>query len=188
MAAGIWRAFKAQGIEVKSDTARVNTIRYMNNELNEEQGAFFAPSVFNYYQSHFSPPGLLTESNLLAPEFQTLNQGAAVAQANILANMIFNRHKDDPDLFTGTGQKWGTVLPWNNPPVKAMLNLTQEAVLAESPTLLVDRLNLLLTQGYVSADDSQAIADHIALLSDPLDRVYEAAFLIAISPEYAVQR
>lgn len=193
MASGLWRAFKAQGVELKSNRASVNTIRYINNMLNEEQSAFAAPSVFNYYQSHFGPPGLLSKNNLLAPEFQLLNQGSSISQANLLASMIFNRHKDDPDLFSadllaGIDQRWGVVLVWANPPLKAKLNLTTEIALASTPNLLVDRLNLLLTQGQINADDSQRIVQHISLLTDPLDRIYEATFLMAISPEYAVQQ
>lgn len=189
MVSGLWRTFKAQGIELKNDmNIRVNTFRYVNDGLNEEQSAFAAPSVFNYYQSHFSPPGLLSKNQLLAPEFQLLNQGSSISQANLLASMIFNRHKDDPDLFKDTGQAWGVVLVWANPPVKAKLNLTTEIALASNPNALVDRLNLLLTQGQISNEDSQRIAQHISLLTDPLDRVYEAAFLMAISPEYAVQK
>lgn len=186
---GLWRAFKAQGIEIKNSAGpSVKTIRYMNDALYEEQSAFNAPTVFNYYQSHFSPPGLLANSQLLAPEFQLLNQSSSVSQANLLAKMIFNRHKNDPDLYTDTGQGWGTVAIWSNPPVKAVLNLDAEIAIANDANALVSRLNLLLTQGQISAEDSQRIANHIRFLKEPLDRIYEAAYLLVISPEYAVQR
>jgi uncharacterized protein (DUF1800 family) len=186
---GLWRAFKAQGIQIKNNAgARINTIRYMNDALYEEQSAYSAPTVFNYYQSHFSPPGLLADNHLLAPEFQLLNQSSSVSQANILSKMIFNRHKNDPDLYTDTGQAWGTDAIWSNPPVKAVLNLDTEIEIANNPDALVARLNLLLTQGQISTEDSQRIANHISLIKDPVDRVYEAAFLLVISPEYAVQR
>lgn len=194
MVSGLWRAFKAQGVEVKNArNTRVYTFRYVNNSLNEEQSAFNAPSVFNYYQSYFSPPGLLSQNQLLAPEFQLLNQGSSISQANLLACMIFNRHKDDPDLFSadlsaGIDQRWGVGLIWADPPLKARLNLTTEIELAQNPGALVDRLNLLLTQGQINTGDTQRIAQHISLLNDPLDRIYEAIFLMAISPEYAVQQ
>jgi hypothetical protein len=109
-------------------------------------------------------------------------------QANLLAKMIYNRDRNDNDLWAGTGQAWGTDNGWNNPPVHAKLNLIEEVALANTPAQLVDRLNLLLTQGQISAEDSALITTHISLLNEPLARVYEAAFLMAVSPEYAIQR
>ena len=188
LVSGLWRAFKAQGIPVTDKGKSVDTIRYMSGTLNAEQEAFFAPSVFNFYQSEYSPPGKLAAQKLLAPEFQIFNGSSAVLQANLLAKMIYNRDKNDKDLWAGTGQDWGTVNNWNNPPVHAKLNLSEEIALAGSPLQLIDHLNLLLTHGQISAEDSALIATHIGLLSDPLARVYEATFLIAVSPEYAIQR
>lgn len=188
LAAGLWRAFKAQGIPVNYKGNTVDTIRYMNGTLNAEQEAFFSPSVFNFYQSDYSPPGVLAKQKLLAPEFQIFNGSSAVLQANLLAKMIYNRDKSDKSLWTDTGQAWGTDNTWNNPPVHALLNLSEEVALATKPMELVDRLNLLLTQGQINAEDSALITTHISLLSDPLARVYEAAFLMAVSPEYAIQR
>ncbi len=188
LVSGLWRAFKAQGIPVTNKDKSVDTIRYMSGVLNAEQEAFFAPSVFNFYQSEYSPPGALAAHKLLAPEFQVFNGSSAVLQANLLGKMIYNRDMTDKDLWTGTGQEWGTVNNWNNPPVHAKLNLSEEVAVAASPSALVDRLNLLLTHGQISKEDSALIATHIGLLNEPLARVYEAAFLIAVSPEYAIQR
>jgi len=188
LVSGLWRAFKAQGIPVSDKGKSVDTIRYMSGVLNAEQEAFFAPSVFNFYQSEYSPPGLLGAQKLLAPEFQIFNGSSAVLQANLLAKMIYNREKSDKNFWKDSGQDWGTDNKWNNPPVHAKLNLSEEIALADSPSLLVDRLNLLLARGQLSEEDSASIAAHVSLLSDPLARVYEATFLIAISPEYAIQR
>jgi hypothetical protein len=188
LVSGLWRAFKAQGIPVIYKDKSVDTIRYMSGVLNAEQEAFFAPSVFNFYQSEYSPPGRLAAQKLLAPEFQIFNGSSAVLQANSLGKIIYNRDLTDKNLWTGTGQDWGTDNKWNNPPVHAKLNLSEEVALAASPSELVDRLNLLLTHGQITEEDSALIATHIGLLNDPLARVYEATFLIAVSPEYAIQR
>lgn len=188
MVSGIWRAFNAKGVGVKGpNNAWVETIQYMHGDVNEEQEMLWAPSVFNFYQSTYSPPGLLEKNHVVAPEFQVFNDTMAVSQANLLSSIIFDRDVSDKNLYTGTGQGFGATSGWNNPPVKAILNLSDELSLAATPVQLVDRINLLLAHGQLSAEDSQMIADHIALISDPLDRVYEAIFLIAISPEYAIQ-
>jgi uncharacterized protein (DUF1800 family) len=186
--AGIWRSFKARGTPVKGPNgASTNTIQYLTEDP-VEQTFLFSPTVFNFYQTDYSPPGELANRKLMAPELQVFGGAAAVNQANLLANIIYRRHYGDKNLYTDTGQAWGATSRWNNLPVKAPLNLTIEIALANTPAALVDRVNLLLTQGQISEEHSALIVDHISLLKDPLERVYEAIFLIAISPEYAIQR
>ncbi|WP_102794914.1 DUF1800 domain-containing protein [Bowmanella denitrificans] len=186
--AGIWRSFKARGTPVKGPNGvTIDTIQYLLNEPTEET-FLYAPTVFNFYQTDYSPPGVFTQNNLYAPEFQVFGGAAAINQANLLANLIYRRHYADKQLYLNTGQASGANIFWNNPPVKALLNLDAELALADTPGALVDRINLLLTQGQISEQHSKLIAEHIKLLNDPLERVYEAIYLIAISPEYAVQR
>lgn len=186
--AGIWRSFKARGTPVKGPNgAWVNTIQYLTEDP-IEQTFLYSPTVFNFYQTDYSPPGELATRNLVAPELQVFGGAAAVNQANLLANLIYRRHYNDKDRYTDTGQAWGGTSNWNNLPVKALLNLDTEIALATTPSALVDRVNLLLTQGQISAEHSALIVEHISLLQDPLARVYETLFLIAISPEYAIQR
>lgn len=186
--AGIWRSFKARGTPVKGPNGTwANTIQYLTEDP-IEQTFLYSPTVFNFYQTDYSPPGELAARNLLAPELQVFGGAAAVNQANLLANLIYRRHYNDKDLYTDTGQAWGGNSRWNKLPVKAVLNLDSEIALATTPTALVDRVNLLLTQGQISAEHSALIVEHISLLQDPLARAYETIFLIAISPEYAIQR
>jgi uncharacterized protein (DUF1800 family) len=186
--AGIWRSFKARGTPVKGPNGIwVNTIQYLTEDP-VEQTFLYSPTVFNFYQTDYSPPGELAARDLFAPELQVFGGAAAVNQANLLANLIYRRHYNDKDLYTNTGQAWGGNSRWNNLPVKALLNLDTEITLAKTPAALVDRVNLLLTQGQISAEHSALITEHISLLNDPLERVYETLFLIAISPEYAIQR
>ncbi|MBN7819976.1 DUF1800 domain-containing protein [Bowmanella yangjiangensis] len=186
--AGIWRSFKARGTPVTGpNNVAVETIQYLLNEPTEET-FLYAPTVFNFYQTDYAPPGVLAQRKLYAPEFQVFGGAAAINQANLLTNLIYRRHYADEQRYRGTGQDWGGNIFWNNMPVKALLNLDVELTLADNPIALVDRVNLLLTQGQISEPHSRLIAEHISLLHDPLERVYESIFLIAISPEYAIQR
>lgn len=185
---GIWRSFKARGTPVQGpNKSWVNTIQYLTEDAVEET-FLYSPTVFNFYQTDYSPPGELAARKLLAPELQVFGGAAAVNQANLLANLIYRRHYNDKDLYKDTGQAWGGNSGWNKLPVKALLNLDAEIALVNTPAALVDRVNLLLTQGQISAEHSALLVEHISLLQDPLARIYETIFLIAISPEYAIQR
>ena len=188
---GIWRAFKAQGVPIRSPrTGTVVTIAH-HHYGPEEQEMLHAPSVFNYYSSTYSPPGDLSKKKILAPETQIFDGLLAVYQNNLLANLIFRRDINDKNIYTGedAGEING-IVPFGeywDPNVKALLNLTEERALADKPGELVDRINLLLTHGKISAEDSALIVEHISSITDPLERIYEAIYIISISPEYAVQ-
>jgi hypothetical protein len=188
---GIWRAFKAQGVPIRSPrTGTVITLAH-HHYGPEEQEMLHAPSVFNYYSSDYSPSGDLTKKKLLAPETQIFDGLLAVYQNNLMANLIFRREINDKNIYTGedAGEVNG-IVPYGeywDPHVKALLNLTEERALADKSAALVDRINLLLTQGKISAEDSALIVEHINSIADPLERIYEAIYIISISPEYAVQ-
>ncbi|HMW73692.1 MAG TPA: DUF1800 family protein, partial [Cellvibrionaceae bacterium] len=160
--AGIWRAFKAQGVPIRSPLNN-SVITIAHHHYNsEEQEMLHAPSVFNFYSSDYSPPGALTRQAILAPEAQIFGGLLAVYQNNLLANLIFQRDISDKNIYTGAaaGEVKG-IIPYGtyyDPIVKALLNLTEERALADKPAELIDRINLLLTQGQLSAEDSALIA------------------------------
>lgn len=188
---GIWRAFKAQGVPIRSPIkGTVITIAH-HHYGPEEQEMLHAPSVFNYYSSDYSPPGNLSRKKLLAPETQIFDGLLAVYQNNLLANLIFRREIHDKNIYTGEdAAEVNGIIPYGeywDPNVKALLNLTEERALADQPAALVDRINLLLTQGRINAEDSALIVEHISSIADPLERIYEAIYIISISPEYAIQ-
>lgn len=190
---GIWRAFKAQGVPIRSPkTGTVTTIAHHHfDPTQQEQEMLHAPSVFNFYSSDYTPPGNLSDKNILAPETQIFDGLLAVYHNNLMANIIFQRDITDKNIYTGDAAgEVGGIIPYGeyyDPIVKALLNLTEERALADKPAALVDRINLLLTQGKINAEDSALIVDHISSIADPLERVYEAIYIISISPEYAVQ-
>ena len=187
---GIWRAFRAQGIplEKQDGSFAVNTIRYNPQGPNLEQRAYNSPSVFNFYQQDYRPSSL--KENSVAPEFQMFTNSGAILQANLLSNIIYSRHLEDSNLFNEyreSGKNWISS-GWSYPDVKARLNLSDEIELASEPEKLLNHLNLLLTGGQLSPSDIDAIKLHIEKIGSPLERVYEAIFIISVSPEYAIQR
>jgi uncharacterized protein (DUF1800 family) len=182
--AAIWRAFKAQGLPTTMNGATSEHIHFFNLEV---QQPYWAPSVFNYYQSDYKIRDSASGLHKFAPEFQVFNQSSAVYQANVLSRIIYHRDQTDKNLWKDTGQAWGTVLNWNAPPVPAILNISEEIKLADKPEQLIARINLLLAQGKIISEDSRLLAKHLELINDPLERVYEAIFFIAVSPEFAIQ-
>lgn len=188
---GIWRAFKAQGVPIRSPRKGTVTTIAHHHYGPEEQEMLHAPSVFNYYSSDYSPPGKLAQQKFLAPETQVFDGLLAVYQNNLLANIIFRRDISDKNIYSGDdANEINGIVPFGDywdPKVKALLNLKEELALANTPELLVNRLNLLLTQGKLTAEDSNLIINHISSITDPLTRVYEAIYMVAISPAYAVQ-
>ncbi len=135
-----------------------------------------SPSVFNFYQPNYSPPGVVREGGLVAPEFQIVTENSNMAMTNILNTIIFR----DPD------PRW------------SILDLDNETSLATDPDALLEHLNLMLMSGDMSNELRTIIRTH---LDDPgfdVDRFSEeeelrtmvrsAIALIVNSPEYLIQK
>lgn len=133
-----------------------------------------APSVFNFFQPDYAPPGPVRDNGLVAPEFQLFTTSLAPSTAGAISFEIQNNGI------------WG--------PGWVGLTLDQEIALAADPNALLDHLNLLLASGQLS---DAMFADLLAHLNDPSlptdnsrdeVRARDAIMLIALSPEYLIQR
>lgn len=152
-----------------------------------------APSVFNYYLPSYSPPGVLSQSGLVAPELQIVNASSGVTAPNYFWGAIF-----------GGLHRWGVARPERN----VTLNLTQEMLMnvpaaavndpypftpALDPDALIRRLDLALTGGTLTPRNFQLIREALARIGPgsqwdwPKDRLKLAIYLIVTSPEFAVQ-
>lgn len=129
-----------------------------------------APSVFNYYRPDYQPPnGDIIDAHLYAPEMQITEETSVVGYLNYMRDAIQGALRNSRD-------------------VKA--DYTPELALADTPELLVDRVNLLLMQNQMSPGlRTQILA---AIKSNPgnskLNKVYLAVYLTMASPEYIVQK
>lgn len=131
-----------------------------------------SPSVFNFYRPEFQPPNTtIATANLYAPEMQITEETSVVGYLNFMRDVIPNG--------TGTGT-----------PRDIKANYAQAISLAGNPGLLVDYVNLLLTQGQMSSTLRGQILT--AISSNPTNsasnKVYLAVFLTMASPEYLVQK
>ncbi|HSW12904.1 MAG TPA: DUF1800 domain-containing protein [Solimonas sp.] len=163
---GIWRAFDA-----RSGSGRYE---YPRPEADWGQAALRSPSVFNFFLPDYRPPGSFTQAGLYAPEFQIQTDTMGLRMANSFARFILRQYEGAPDVTDE----------------QIVIRVAREAALAADPQALLDELDTLLLAGRMTP----ALRGHIASLltqlpaSDPGTRAVSAIYLVATSPEYAVQK
>lgn len=146
------------------------------------QSPLASPSVFNFYRPGYVPPNTrLGAQNLLAPEFQIVDEVSVAGYANTMQTAI------------GTGIGSGS-------DVRA--GLTAEMAIANDPDALAERLNRLLLYGQMSSGLKTRIITAVNGVTIPsggsttqaqidaarLNRARLAVYLVMVSPEYLVQR
>ena len=153
-----------------------------------------APSVFNFYLPSYSPPGLLAQAGLVAPELQIVNASSGTTAPNYFW-----------DHLTGGLHRWGVGDPTKNVTLnldqEMLLNVPAAAVNDPSPSLapldpdpLIRRLDLVLTGGALSPQSFQIIREALNRIGPgsgwewPRSRLKLAIYLIICSPEFAVPR
>ena len=142
------------------------------------QSPMRSPSVFNFYRPGYVPPNTsIAASNLVAPEFQIIHETSVVGYANFMRNAV--RY--------GVG---------SNSPRDIQPDYSDELALADDPEMLIERLDLLLTYGTMSATTKDLIHDAVDSISiNPIkpssgrvNRVYVATLFALSSPDFLVQK
>lgn len=182
----IWRAFDAQGQAVAGAAGPTTRALLRNRGAGTEFGqtVLASPSVFNFFRPNYQPPGDLRQRGLFAPELQILNESTAISTYNHLHGRLFQMDRDDPAIAaTVSDPRFYTA--------RMRLNLSAEKALAISPGALADRMNLLLMAGRMTPAMRQILVEAATATSmndGGGDRVEDMVFLIASSPQFAVQR
>jgi uncharacterized protein (DUF1800 family) len=134
------------------------------------QNILQAPSVFNWYRPDYAPSGNIQNQGLAAPEFQITDETSVTGYANLVTHTVARGYN------------------WYEHNIKS--SYTPELALAGNPSALMDRLDLLLTAGRMSATTRQIILDavHAVPASQPQARVHTAITLTMLSPEFIVQK
>jgi uncharacterized protein (DUF1800 family) len=165
--ANVLRAFNAT-----SDGVLANRSSGGDLPANLDQPLFLPATVFSYYSPTYEVPG----TNLLGPSFEILSTSTSLRRANTINQLIY------------TGITAGA-----NNPTGTQLNLSSLDALAANPAQLLDALDSLLMHNTLSASARTSITT--ALNSIPATdanyarkRVQAAAYLIATSHQYQVQR
>jgi uncharacterized protein (DUF1800 family) len=136
-----------------------------------EQDLFHAGSVFNFY-----PPGyrIVGGNGLIGPEFKLDDSASALARVNFVNTVVFGSiPPSPPDRPSGT-----------------TIDLSQYLGLAAYSGILVDRFDTLLLHGSMSPAMHDAIGAAVEAIpvSNALMRVETAAYLVASSSQYQVER
>jgi len=138
------------------------------------QSLFYSPSVFNYYP----PTYLLPDTARLAPEFAIANSTTAMNRYNVTNTLAF-----------------GTIAPLSTLPgaIGTIPDWTALSALAGDANAMLDRLNLLMLHGTMSAAMRSSIVTAINAIpatttANLLSRAKTAFYLVASSAQYQVER
>ncbi|MFV1995996.1 MAG: DUF1800 family protein, partial [Verrucomicrobiales bacterium] len=139
-----------------------------------QQEPLRSPSVFNFYEAVYQRPGAIADEKLLSPEFQILNDVTAATVPNYLWMGISESFHDLGPRYPGK-------------PLRC--NFARERKLAADDLgALLDRCNLLLTAGTMSAETRAALARHLRKVKKPGERALLAVYGAAVSPQSAILR
>ena len=161
--------------------------------LDHLQDPMSAPSVFNYFLPAHSPPGVVTQSGLVAPEFQIINATTAISGPNYFWNSI----NGDLHHYGVGNQAYAVRLNLTNelalivPP--AQINQNVPAGPVGDPDVLMRRLDLALTGGTLSPQHFQIIREAMERISTTTwqwhrERLRVAIYLITTSADFNVLR
>ena len=151
-----------------------------------------SPSVFNFFLPSYAPSGPVSDSSLVAPEFELLNSAIAIKYINLISDMLFGEYymesitMADPDEI---GYPWWE-MGFDSPEDQVGLDFDNEIMLASTDAhAMVDRLNILLAGGTASSETIDTISNIIEIEAlEPADRVKVALYLLLISPDYIIQK
>ncbi len=196
--ANIARAFNATAQNGKFE------LRYLDYATS--QRPLDSPSVFNFYQPDYMPPGDLATQRLYGPEFQITNDITALSNPNYAFDSVTGWREwanDAPTAIYHAGDlnMWGSNYDEADPRHDTDLvvpDYTAELALASNPDSLIRRLNTILTYGNLSTTQHRIILEALERItqsthgptgyeSDYLrTRVETAIYLIVTSPEFCI--
>jgi len=160
--AHLWRAFDA------TSQSGIHGFAWFQSWLGQEP--LQSPTVFNFFQPDYIAPGPAATAGLVAPEFQVATDSGIANITNVI------------DWFALRTTEWTD---------DAVLNITAETALVPTPDALIDRLDLLLLNGQMSAALRTRLRTQLTTLPSwvsAADRVRYTIFTICTSPDYAVQK
>ena len=118
------------------------------------------PSVFNYYHPTF----VVSNTNLLGPEFELFNSSTAITRVNFVNDAVYGK----------IGNSMTT-------------DLSYYLTFASDPQQLVDRIGEVMLNGEMSSEMRTEIINTISGISDNTARVKAVFYLIGSSSQFQVQ-
>ena len=169
----IWRAWGAQ---MPAADEYGNVPMGMTNPSGTfGQRPLGADTVFNFYEPDFQQPGAIADAGLFSPEFQTLDESTIVSSANSLYSYAYNSY-----------------VGMSNPPSnRPLLDIAPLTSLGTDYAAMVDEVNRRMLYGTMSANMRSVLINAVTFMDGNVstsERARSIIYLVAISPEFAVQR
>ena len=135
-----------------------------------------SPSVFNFFLPDFQPIGDIADAGLVAPEFQIYNTRTSIGFVN------------EVQVWTIWEYLFNT---WTENDYSTYTDFTGFVESAKDPEVLLNRLDVLLTNGQLTDNTREIIKDALHAIEGGgldlvTDRIELATYLIMISPDYAI--
>ena len=156
------------------------------------QSPLQAPSVFNFFRPGYVPPSTaMAFSKATAPEFQLVNESTTASYINYLQNFLYQgMWVRAPELITSPD----SATPTDGPDI--VPDYSAELALVGNPSALINRLNLLLCAGQLSAETVTMMVNALSYdstnsaSSDSAKRSYvaKAIMFVMCCSEYLVQK
>jgi uncharacterized protein (DUF1800 family) len=161
------------GIGSTLGTWKIGNLSRPNDQLG--QSPLRSPSVFNFFRPGYVPPSsAMAGGNMVAPEFQLVNETSVGGYLNFMQNVVANGF-NSRDVVAGYAAEKALVL---------------------DAAALVRRLNLLMTANQLDASTVSLIANALgtpAVTPTSTDtvknnRVYAAVLMVMAAPGYLAQK
>jgi uncharacterized protein (DUF1800 family) len=170
----IWRAFGARPGSAGLLGLSLPERAYVQRPLG-------APSVFNFYEPDFQQSGEIADAGLFSPEFQITDESTLISMADALYASVFAGYATNVTATTNF------TLPANS----AYLPPEELDQLPNDNALLLEAINVRMLAGQMRPETRTKL---LALMNtgmsttDKRRRALSVIHLIAITPEFAVQR
>ena len=144
------------------------------------QSPLHARTVFNFYLPDFKPAGEVAAGGWVAPEFQIQTDGYVTNFSNVLDWMTWN--------YQGNPSQWA------DPDMTRLVIETERGLASNNATIdaFIERLNLLMMAGAMSPHMKSTLRTYLLTLpangENGYRRVWEALWLIMVSPEYVIEK
>lgn len=177
--------------------------RYWHNfdyDNSLKQQILFAPTVFNFFLPNHQPVGDIANSGLVSPEFKIHDTSSSINYFNAAYRWtrdwgeLINsgRYFYNSDLVNDDGSIGGWDMYGFG---ETYIDYEAYTDLADTPELLINELDKVLTHGQLSDEVRQSLRDNLPNISWDgyeygweRERVRTAIYLITISPDFAVIR
>ena len=151
------------GATSPSGTFAVGDTSSPTNRLAQAMGR--SGSVFNFFRPGYTPPNSgFASGGLVAPEFQITNEISVVGYVNYMQSVV------------------------NNGLTDLRTDYAELTALASDSQALIDRINLVLAAGQVSAATVAQIKTAVDSSTTTSNRIAIALLLMLASPEYLAQK